>query len=306
MTTSTAPLLTHPHPSAQDGVIRSAELRASGLTAHAIASRCRPSGPWQRVFPGVILLTNSEPSRRQRLRAALAYAGRQAIVTGTDAIHAHGVRVPPTEEVLILVPATRRVASRAYLTVERTARLPPPVHSTGIPVAPLVRATVDAARHERDRERLRSLLFTPVQEGRCTLREIRLELNRGNQRGTAAVRALLTDPDHDVVPVTQALAKRVLRELPLPPPSWQVPLYTKEGAELGVADAWWPEAGLAWSLGGQQRPLPTAEQAGPVLTEAGITVLHTDPRRVHTDPAAVVRELVEAFSYAANNPHRPR
>ena len=285
--------------------MRSSDLRAAGFTAHAIASRCRPSGPWQRVFPGVILLSNSPPNRRQRLRAALTYAGREAVVTGTDAIHAHGVRVPPTDEVLVLIPATRRVTSRAYLTVERTARLPPPVHRTGIPVAPLVRATVDAARHERDQERLRSLLFSPVQEGRCTLREIRQELNSGNQRGTAAIRALLADPDHDVVPVTQALARRVLRRAPLPPPSWQVPLHTKEGAELGVADAWWPEAGLAWSLGGQQSPLPTTEQARPSLTEAGITVLHTDPRRLHTAPAAVVRELVEAFSYATTNPHRP-
>jgi hypothetical protein len=292
-------------PPSQDNVIRSAELRAAGYSSHAIASRCRPSGPWQRVFPGVVLLSNSPPSRRQRLRAALTYAGRHAILTGTDAIRAHGLQVSLTDEVLVLVPASRRITSRAYLTVERTTRLPAPVRRAGLPVAPLVRATVDAARRERDRDRLRSLLFTPVQQGSCTIKDLRQELNSGNQRGSAPLRALLTDPDHQVVPVTQALARRLLRDAPLPAPHWQVPLYTKQGAELGVADAWWPEAGLAWCLGtSQRRPLPISEKARPKLTAAGITLLHTDLDRLHTDPKTVVRELVTAFSYATTNPHR--
>jgi hypothetical protein len=303
MTSSPLPTVPQPHPRPQDNVIRSAHLRAAGLTTHAINTRCRPSGPWQRVLPGVILLSNAPPSRRQRLRAALIYAGRQAVLTGADAIRAHGVRVPPTEEVLVLIPASRRVTSRAYVTVERTTRLPPPVLRRGLPLAPLPRATVDAARHERDRDRLRALLFAPVQEGKCTLNELRTELDAGNQRGSAAARALLTESEH-VVPVSQGIAKRLLRDVPLPPPTWQTPLYTEHGVELGTADAWWPEAGLAWRLGeSQQRPLPDTEQFRPILTTAGITLLHTDPARLRTAPAAVTRELVEAFSYAATNPH---
>jgi len=304
MTRSATPVLPQPHPPAHDGVIRSSELRASGLTAYAIGSRCRPSGPWQRVLPGVVLLSNAPPSRRQRVRAALTYAGPQAVLTGTDAVRAHGVRTPLADEVLVLIPATRRASSRGYVTVERTTRLPPPVQRAGLPVAPLVRATVDAARHEPNRDRLRSLLFAPVQEGRCTFAELRSELNRGNQRGSAAVRALLTARDQEVFPVTRALASQVLREAPLPPPRWQVPLHTTNGTRLGVADAWWAEAGLAWNLGAQHHPLPTTELARPVLTTAGITVLYTDPVRLRTTPRAVITELVEAFSYASSNPHR--
>lgn len=289
---------------AKDNVIGSAHLRASGLTAHAITTRCRPSGPWQRILPGVVLLSNSPPSRRQRQRAALVYAGHQSILTGTDAIHAHGVQVPPTDEVLVLIPAGRRRSSRAFVTVERTTRLPAPVRRQGLPITPLVRATVDAARHERDRDRLRTLLFTPIREGKCTLKEIRHELNTGNQRGSAAARALLTESENYVVPVSQAVAKRLLRNVPLPPPTWQVPLYTQQGTPLGVADAWWPEAGLAWRLGeSQQHPLPNTEQSRPLLTAAGITVLHTDPTRLHTAPATVTRELIAAFRYATTNPH---
>jgi len=289
---------------AHDAVIRSADLRASGFTPHAIATRCRPSGPWQRLLPGVVLLSNAPPTRRQRIRAALTYAGTHAVLTGTDAIAAHGVPVPPADEVLLLVPASRRVTSRSYLTVERTTRLPTPVRRKGLPTAPLTRATTDAARHEHDRDRLRSVLFAPVQAGRCTLADLRQELNTGNQRGSAGPRAMLADKDQEVVPFTQALASRLLRAAPLPPPRWQVPLHTPKGKKLGVADAWWPEAGLAWNLGAQCHPLPTTERARPVLAASGITVLHTDPARLRTQPTAVITELVAAFAYASRNPHR--
>ena len=289
---------------AHDAVIRSADLRASGFTPHAIATRCRPSGPWQRLLPGVVLLSNAPPTRRQRIRAALTYAGTHAVLTGTDAIAAHGVPVPPADEVLLLVPASRRVTSRSYLTVERTTRLPTPERRNGLPTAPLVRATADAARHEHDHGRLRTVLFAPVQAGRCTIADLRQELNMGNQRGSAAARALLADEDHEVVPFTQALATLLLRSAPLPPPRWQVTLHTPKGTKLGVADAWWPEAGLAWDLGAQRNPLPTTERSRPLLTAAGITVLHTDPARLTTNPTDVIAELVDAFTYASKNPYR--
>lgn len=302
MTTSTAsaPRL---HVPAADGVTTSAALHGSGLSRHAIAARCRPSGPWQRLHPGVVLLSGAPPSRRQRVRAALAYAGHRAVLSGADALLAHGMSPPEPAEVMVLVPASRRVACRTGLTVERTTRLPVPERRAGLPVAPLVRATVDAARHESDEERLRALLAAPVEAGRCTLAALRLELDRGNQRGSAAVRAMLP-ACREVVPVALGLARRLVRAAPLPPPRWQVPLHTPGGVLLGVADAWWPQAGLAWSLGWQQPPLPADEQATPALTAAGVTVLHTDPARVHTDPAAVVAELVTAFGYATTNPHR--
>jgi hypothetical protein len=303
---STAHATTAPDPyrTALDGVVRVADLRASGMSNHALAARCRPSGPWQRVLPGVILLSNSPPTRRQRVRAGLLYSGPDAVLTGVDAMRAHGLAPPPRDEVLILIPSARRQTSRAYLMVERTTRLPPSVRRTGLPVAPLPRATIDAARHEHDRARLARLVLAPVESGACTIAELRVELNSGNQRGTAAIRALLAGREHEVVPVTHGLAKRVLRQAPLPPPRWQVDLHTQDGTRVGVADAWWPEAGLAWSLGTQQHPLPKTDPATAALAEQGITVLHTNPTHLRTDPDTVIAELVAAFTYATRNPHR--
>jgi hypothetical protein len=238
------------------------------------------------------------------VRAALLYTGPDAVLSGTDALRAHGLAPPESAEVLMLIPSSRRQVSRPHLTVERTTRLPPPVRRAGLPVAPLPRAIVDAARHERDRDRLASLVLAPVEAGACTIAELRAEVNNGNQRGTAAVRALLAGREHEVVPVTRGLAKRVLRQAPLPPPRWQVELHARDGTVLGVADAWWPEAGLAWSLGTQQGPLPNDDRTASALAELGITVLHTDPAHLRTDPDAVIAELAAAFTYATTNPHR--
>lgn len=301
---ATAPALPDPYRTALDGVVRVSDLRAAGLSNHALAARCRPSGPWQRILPGIVLLSNAPPTRRQRARAALLHTGPDAVLTGVDAMRAHGLTPPERDEVLVLIPSTRRQTSRAYLTVERTTRLPPPVRRAGLPVAPLPRAIVDAARHERDRDRLATLVLAPLEAGACTVADLRVELNSGNQRGTAAVRALLAGREHEVVPVTHGLAKRVLRQAPLPPPRWQVELHARDGTLLGVADAWWPEAGLAWNLGSQQLPLPRDASTTSALSELGITVLHTDPAHLRGDPDTVIAELVAAFAYATTNPHR--
>ena len=180
---------------AADGVIRTADLLAAGVTNHAMAVRCRPSGPWQRVLPGVVLMSTGPPNRVQLLRAAVAYAGPAAVITGADALREQGIHLPCPAEVLVLVPADRRLAGRSYLTVERTNRPPDPVWVAGLPLAPVARATIDAARHERDSFRLRTVLLAPVAVGACTVAELRSELAAGNQRGTAAPRALLADLD---------------------------------------------------------------------------------------------------------------
>ena len=176
-----------------DGVIRTAKLLAAGMTRYALATRCRPSGPWQVLLPGVVLMSNATPTRAQQLSAAVAYAGPGAVLTGADALRQQGIIVPYPPGVLILVPADRRPASRGYLTVERTTRPPEPVVRAGLPLAPVARAAVDAARHERDWFRMRTLLLAPVATGACTIAELQTELAAGSQRGTAAPRALLAD-----------------------------------------------------------------------------------------------------------------
>jgi hypothetical protein len=300
MTSSTANLTELRH-AVPDGVISIARLREAGVSNHALSARCRPSGPWQRVLPGVVLLSSAPPTRRQQLRAALEYAGPEAVITGVDAMRAANIDVPERDDVLMLVPSWRRLSSRAYLTVERTTRPPEPVWPAELPMAPLVRATLDAARRVRDHGELKALLLAPVNAGACTIAALQTELATGSQRGSAAVRAMLAEEAHTVVSMTVGMARRVIRDAQLPAPRWQVRLHDQSGNYLGVADAWWEEVNLAWDIGGKQR---ISAPSAPALAGAGMTLLQTDPKHLHTDPDAVTTSLLTAFIDAAANKRR--
>ncbi|GAB3006387.1 hypothetical protein [Saccharothrix stipae] len=175
-----------------DQVIKTADLRAAGVPGYVIDLKCRPGGPWQRILPGVLLLSPGPPTRDQRLRAALAYAGPRAIVTGVDALHAHGLpALPPPRRVHLLQPATTRRSCVDHVFLERTTRPPDVVVQAGLPLAEPTRATLDAARHEPDALLQHHLLATAVRSGLCTLAGLTAELNAGAKRGTATPRTAL-------------------------------------------------------------------------------------------------------------------
>ncbi|MFI9006838.1 hypothetical protein ACIGNX_06375 [Actinosynnema sp. NPDC053489] len=175
-----------------DLVIKAADLRAAGVPAYVIDLKCRPGGPWQRILPGVLLLSASPPTRAQRLRAALAYAGPKAVVTGVDALHAHGLRsLSPPPRVHLLQPATARRACPEHVLLERTTRPPRVVLRSGLPLADPARAALDAARHDPDPLRQHHLLATAIRSGLCTVTTLTEELAAGSRRGTATARAAL-------------------------------------------------------------------------------------------------------------------
>jgi hypothetical protein len=108
-------------------VARAAELVGLGFTGGAIQARCRPGGPWQRLAPGVILLSNGPPSRSQLIACAVRYAGPGAVVTGWDALIRHGMSPPAAPgDVHVLIPHGRQVRSTGHMHVERTTRSPDP------------------------------------------------------------------------------------------------------------------------------------------------------------------------------------
>ncbi|PSL51450.1 hypothetical protein B0I31_12183 [Saccharothrix carnea] len=173
-------------------VIKASDLKAAGVPGYVIDLKCRPGGPWQRILPGVVLLSATPPTRTQRLHAALAYAGPKAVVTGVDALHAQGLAsLPPPPRIHLLQPATTRRTCPDHVLLERTTRPPRVVRESGLPLAEPTRATLDAARHERDPLRQHHLLSTAVRSGLCTVATLTKELNAGNKRGTATTRATL-------------------------------------------------------------------------------------------------------------------
>lgn len=284
---------------ARHGVITTARLRANGLAASTIAHRCRPGGPWRRLFPGVVLLAPGEPTRRQLVQAAVEHAGPGAVLTGTDALRAHGLDVPTSRSVHVLIPAERRPLPPESVVLERTSRPPAAVPRDGLPCAPPVRAVLDAARRENDPEALRHLLGLNVYYGMSTVQQLREELAAGSQRGTAAVRTALRRLTHRQETFVHGIARRVIMRAPLPPPRWNVTVCTQRGAPIGSVDAWWDDIGFGWQFDVCRQHDPQARTGRLALTAAGVTVLHTPLERLRSDCAAVVRELAGAFRSAS-------
>ncbi|MEV0677811.1 hypothetical protein AB0I60_14950 [Actinosynnema sp. NPDC050436] len=177
-------------------VIKTSDLRAAGVSRYAINLRCRPGGPWQRVLPGVLLLAAAPPTRAQQVRAALAYAGPEAVLTGVDALREQGFPDLPLPPLIhILQPVACRRTGRGDFFLERTTRLPKPVLKDGLPLAPPLRALLDAARQERHPERREAVLTSAVRAGYHPA-ALLAELDAGSQRGAAVPRTTLRGLAH--------------------------------------------------------------------------------------------------------------
>ncbi len=296
----------------RDGIVTTAELHDAGLSRGMITTRCRPDGPWQRLLPGVVMLAKGTPTRRQQLRAAVDYAGQDSVISGEDALTAHGLAaVTPQHPVRLLVPTSKRLSPREFVVPERSTRVPQPVFVDELPFAPPARAAIDVARGAPDVMALRSVLAMVLHDGLCTPTELSAELDAGNQRGSAAVRAALRDSDLLAAMFLHAQANQVLDAAPLPRPRWHVTITDHKQRVLGYADAWWDEVGLAWQIDrtGLSED-PPAHRHLP-LTAAGVTVVRTSSDEVlsaENDPAVrnqIVRSLASAFLTAARCGSRP-
>lgn len=277
------------------------QLRRAGVSDRRTRRLCGPGGPWRRLHPGVVLLRNSAPTRRQLLHAALARYGPRVVITGADALQAHGVKCPADDEIRLLVPGYCRVAACDGVSAARTARMPAPVVVDGLPFAPAARAALDLARSAPEPARIRHLLTLPLYWGLCDRQELLAELDAGPQRGTAVVRKVLRELDEGPIQA-HGLATQVLDTARLPPPIWDVTICDRRGRRIGDADAWWDEIGLAW----QYRCGPgTGGFSHLALAATGIVLVRCTVRQLRQVPREVARELAQAFAEASRT-RRPR
>ncbi|WP_285503531.1 hypothetical protein [Actinokineospora sp. NBRC 105648] len=289
-----------------EGVARAAELVSLGFSGHAIQSRCGPRGPWQRLQPDVVLLSDAPPNRLQRLRAALRVADPEAVVTGREAMWLNGIQLPPMGAVHVVVPSGHRTRSDGSVTIERTLRMPDPLWRKGFPTAPLARATVDACRRTPTAGEIRVLVLEAVHRGGVALAELHEELALGPSRGTTLLRRVLAEIDRGVRSAGARIATELIDRAGLPQPRWTARLSTRHDVHLAIVDAWWDNVAFAWDAD-IHRPwaprtgLPALTRAAR-LTAAGIVAIHTDPIRIRLDTAAVAEELRGAYRLAAARP----
>lgn len=264
------------------------------------------------MLPGVILLQDSAPTEDQRAAAALLFAGPRTLITGLEACRRHGLRpseFPDDNGIHVLVPHEHKLLSSEYVTVERTTRLPTPVVRDEIPLAPVVRAVLDAARRLRSTDPTSKLLIESIQRGGCSTSALLRELNLGNPRGTALPRRLVGEIE-GLRSVAELHARRVSEQLQVQPSHWNVSVYNGERKYVGCPDGWWDDVCLAWEIDSldfhfRSRDYARTLQRNTRYAAAGITVVQTLPSRLLADPAGVIAEL-EAAHLAASNRPRPQ
>ena len=278
------------------------ELTTLGLGGATLRARLARSGGWQRLFPGVVLLADGPPTRRQTVQAALRYAGPGAVVTGRDAVQLHGAQVggvTPDDPVRVLVTAERAVRSCTGLVTTRGGPGLHPVLRNGFLVAPLPRAAIDTVRVLGSLDQARALLGGLVRHGRVTVEALRAELTTG-VRGGALARTVVAELAAGARSPAESWAREIAASCGLPRPRWNVPVRRSDGPFLSVVDAWWDEVALAWEIDcGARTPPPRA------LTAAGIAVVRSSPTKLRREPNGVIADLRDAYKNAARR-DRPK
>lgn len=287
-----------------DGVAARAKLVALGLSHSRISRKCRQDGPWQRPIPGVILLSNTTPTSRQLLRIALAHAGPDAMLTGVRAARLYGVRnLPPEQRVHTLIPHRRKVATWGFAIVERTIHLPESAELDGLPVAPLARALIDAARRMDDLASVRGMIHDAVHRGLCTPEELRGELAQASTIGSALPRLVVGALQDGVRSAVEQWARTVVERSGLPAPEWKATLRTPDGQELGMAEAWWPAVGVAMQVHHEEVDLePGKSPRAPVLAAEGLIVVQLAPSQLRDQPLMAIQKLRAAYHRGKQRP----
>ncbi|MEU5260936.1 hypothetical protein [Amycolatopsis sp. NPDC021455] len=253
-------------------------------------------------------MRSTEPTDEQRLRAALLRGGDTAMLTGLWALRRHGLeQFPEPGDVHILVSDEREITSSGFVLVERTTRMPAPISRGGLPVAPVYRAALDAARRIRDFDAVQGLLTEAVQRNRCTPDQLDKELRLGSQRGSALPRRALQAILCGAQSIAEADAWEIWKLAGLPPAEWNVRVFDERGTFIAKPDAWCDDIAFAWEIDsrtwhGEGDGYSDTLARNARYTAAGIVFLQTLPIHLRTRPDRVIADLRSAYAAAQRRP----
>lgn len=286
---------------AQEQVISRRQALACGMTPDGLSHRSRPDGPWQRLLPGIYLAQTGPPGTAQREMAALLHAGPASVLTGPAALRCFGMQVPEPCRLDVLVPATRRPGSVAFVTIHRTTRMPERVIVEGRRYYALPpRALADTARGLTDLREVRALIVGAIQNGDCPLEALKGELSEGQIRHSALLRGVLAEAADGIRSVVEAEFRDLIGRAGLPMPMFNPDLFTSEGTFIARPDAFWPQAGVVAEIDSQEWHLKPSDwertaRRHATMSSHGILVLHFTPRQIRKDEAAVVGMLSDTL-----------
>lgn len=286
---------------AQHGVIAREQALACGMTKQMIRYRIRTGGPWRRLLPGVYVTVTGSVTFRQREMAALLHAGSRSVITGLAAARRHGITALTSSTVDVLVPSSASPQSIGFVRVWRTWRMPEQVCVDGqVRYVLPARAVADAARSLSVARDVRALVAQAIQQQRCTIAMLELELAEGPAKGSGLLRAALAEVRGGVRSVPEGDLRDLLTRGKIPMPVFNARLYCG-GKLVAVADAWWEEAGVVaevdskeyhYSAEDWQRTMRRHDR----LVAQGVLLLHFTPAQIRTAPEEVVGQIRAALA----------
>ncbi len=285
----------------QQQIVTRAQLLIAGYDDMAIYRRTR-SARWQRVLPGVYVLTTGHLSDEQRRIAGALYAGENAQITSLAALAWHGFRyAPSSDRVQLLVPHEARRRSAGHVVIARAMELDPNARDAGLyRVCSPARAVVDAGRELRELRPIRAITAEAVQRGFTDPPALVGEIRRAKRSRTALIRRVVDEILAGVRSAPEAELRECLDGSALEPLlRWNPSLHETDGTRLPTPDAWIANSALAievdsqefhYSADGWRRTMDRHNELGRV----GVLVLHFTPAEIRTNPRRVRRLIEEA------------
>lgn len=187
--TSLRPLLDRQH-----SVVSRGQLLAAGVDDGTTYRSVR-AGHWQRLLPGIFLVTPGSPGPEQRRVAAALFAGEPAQLTGLAALHWYGFRsAPATDRVHVLVPHDVHRRSAGFVVVQRALSLDAQARHTGLYwVTSPARAVVDAGRALTELRDVRAIVAEAIRADHTSAPAIEAELRRAARSRTGLARQALSE-----------------------------------------------------------------------------------------------------------------
>jgi hypothetical protein len=291
----------------QGGLITRPQAFAAGWTEGTLRYRARADGPWRKVLPNIYSSTNGPLAGGQLEIAAALYAGPDCVLTGLAALRQHGVRVPSTDLIDVLIPASTKRQSMSFVRILRTTRMPDRSFVLdGVRWAHAARAVADTARGEFDVRQVRAVVADAVQGGKCSINQLVQEMRAGPAREAGRLKVVLEEVADGIRSVAEGDLRQLIKRSGLPAPMYNPDLYVGSRF-LARPDAWWQDAGVSaevdsreWHLGPEEWTKTEARHNR--MSANGITVLHFPPKQIRTEPRLVVTELRSAIETGRRRP----
>jgi hypothetical protein len=229
------------------------------------------------------------------------------VLTGLAALQHQGIRVPSTDLIDVLIPASMKRQSLSFVRVHRTLRMPDQSFELyGIRWALAARAVADAAREEYDVREVRAVVASAVQGGKCTINQLGEEMRAGPKREASRLREVLEEVADGIRSAAEGDLRKLIKRGGLAEPMYNPDLYVGS-MFLARPDAWWPDAWVAgevdsreWHYSPEQWEQTLARHSR--MSAHGITVMHFTPKQVRTESRRVLAELRLAIEEGRKRP----